>query len=91
MATQLVPLQEVERISARVIRILGGNPGKVSPAFIASSPTRPNRLPYISWTGVESRRSGPWDSFEYEQEVRVTAVLNTCVLSCSVSPALNIN
>jgi endoribonuclease LACTB2 len=30
MATQLVPLPEVERLSASVIRILGGNPGKVS-------------------------------------------------------------
>lgn len=27
---QLVPLPEVERLSASVIRILGGNPGKVS-------------------------------------------------------------
>lgn len=32
MATQLVPLPEVERLSASVIRILGGNPGKVSEA-----------------------------------------------------------
>ncbi|KAJ5174335.1 uncharacterized protein N7482_000212 [Penicillium canariense] len=30
MGTQLVPLPEVERLSASVIRILGGNPGKVS-------------------------------------------------------------
>ncbi|KAI9822345.1 MAG: hypothetical protein M1827_000063 [Pycnora praestabilis] len=28
MATQLVPLQEIERLSTNVIRILGGNPGK---------------------------------------------------------------
>ncbi|KAH7395689.1 metallo-beta-lactamase domain-containing protein [Cadophora sp. MPI-SDFR-AT-0126] len=28
MATQLVPLQDVERLSASVIRVLGGNPGK---------------------------------------------------------------
>ncbi|KAH1278831.1 hypothetical protein KXV81_007017 [Aspergillus fumigatus] len=28
MATQLVPLSEVERLSASVVRILGGNPGK---------------------------------------------------------------
>jgi hypothetical protein len=31
MATQLIPLQEVERLSPSVIRILGGNPGKVNP------------------------------------------------------------
>jgi len=30
MATQLVALPEVERLSSSVIRILGGNPGKVS-------------------------------------------------------------
>lgn len=30
MAAQLVSLPEVERISDRIIRILGGNPGKVS-------------------------------------------------------------
>jgi hypothetical protein len=29
MATHLEPLQEVERLSDTVIRILGGNPGKV--------------------------------------------------------------
>jgi hypothetical protein len=29
MATQLVSLPDVERISPTVIRILGGNPGKV--------------------------------------------------------------
>merc|ERR1711939_792305 len=28
MATQLVPLQDVERLSSSVIRVLGGNPGK---------------------------------------------------------------
>ncbi|KAG9245858.1 metallo-beta-lactamase domain-containing protein [Calycina marina] len=28
MATQLAPLQEIERLSSSVIRILGGNPGK---------------------------------------------------------------
>jgi len=28
MATQLIPLREVERLSSNVIRILGGNPGK---------------------------------------------------------------
>lgn len=32
MATQVVPLPEVERLSSSVIRILGGNPGKVSPS-----------------------------------------------------------
>lgn len=32
MATQLVPLPEVERLSTTVIRILAGNPGKVSPS-----------------------------------------------------------
>jgi hypothetical protein len=31
MATQLVPLPEVERLGPTVIRILGGNPGKASP------------------------------------------------------------
>ena len=35
MATQLVPLPEVERLSAVVIRILGGNPGKVSISALA--------------------------------------------------------
>jgi len=30
MATQLVPLPEIERLSASVVRILAGNPGKVS-------------------------------------------------------------
>lgn len=29
MATQLVPLPELERLSASVVRILAGNPGKV--------------------------------------------------------------
>jgi len=29
MATKLVPLPDVERISPTVIRILGGNPGNV--------------------------------------------------------------
>jgi hypothetical protein len=35
MATQLVPLPEVERLSTTVIRILAGNPGKVSPSYLA--------------------------------------------------------
>lgn len=35
MATQLVPLPEVERLSTSVIRILAGNPGKVSPTSLA--------------------------------------------------------
>ena len=30
MATELPPLAEVEKLSPRVIRILGGNPGKFS-------------------------------------------------------------
>lgn len=30
MATQLIPLPEVERLSASVVRVLAGNPGKVS-------------------------------------------------------------
>ena len=30
MAVTLVPLPEIERLSSQVIRILGGNPGKVS-------------------------------------------------------------
>jgi hypothetical protein len=29
MASQLAPLREVEKLSSNVIRILGGNPGKV--------------------------------------------------------------
>lgn len=37
MATQLVPLKDVERLSSSVIRILGGNPGKVSYALIQIS------------------------------------------------------
>lgn len=36
MATQLVPLAEVERLSASVIRILGGNPGKVRPVHLSN-------------------------------------------------------
>lgn len=31
MATQLIQLPEVEKLSPLVIRILGGNPGKVTP------------------------------------------------------------
>jgi hypothetical protein len=30
MAAQIIPLQEIERLSSSVIRILGGNPGKAS-------------------------------------------------------------
>lgn len=30
MAATLIPLPEIERLSSQVIRILGGNPGKVS-------------------------------------------------------------
>ncbi|TVY34620.1 Endoribonuclease [Lachnellula subtilissima] len=36
MATQLIPLREVERLSSNVIRILGGNPGKVIEYAFAS-------------------------------------------------------
>jgi hypothetical protein len=35
MATQLVPLPEVERLSTTVIRILAGNPGKVISSSLA--------------------------------------------------------
>ncbi len=34
MATQLIQLQDVERLSASVIRVLGGNPGKVSSSVL---------------------------------------------------------
>ncbi|TVY55015.1 Endoribonuclease LACTB2 [Lachnellula cervina] len=37
MATQLIPLREVERLSSNVIRILGGNPGKVINILLRSS------------------------------------------------------
>lgn len=52
MATQLVPLPEVERLSASVIRILGGNPGKVSRRHSQRlvghewADTKPYSLPY---------------------------------------------
>jgi hypothetical protein len=34
MATQLIQLPEVEKLSPLVIRILGGNPGKVIPLHV---------------------------------------------------------
>jgi len=34
MATQLIQLQDVERLSASVIRVLGGNPGKVGSSVL---------------------------------------------------------
>lgn len=37
MATQLLQLPEVTRLSSRVIRILGGNPGKVSASIPAAN------------------------------------------------------
>lgn len=40
MTTQLIPLPEVERLSASVVRILAGNPGKVGqfhPALFCGS------------------------------------------------------
>ena len=36
MATNLPPLPDVERLSPLVIRILGGNPGKVSGSRLVS-------------------------------------------------------
>lgn len=37
MATQLLQLPEVTRLSSRVIRILGGNPGKVSSSLAVAN------------------------------------------------------
>lgn len=41
MATQILQLPEVTRLSSRVIRILGGNPGKVSASI---APANNNHL-----------------------------------------------
>jgi len=68
MATQLIPLPEVERLSSSVIRILGGNPGKASlpPATPLHNISHPNASATDSLLAIVVNFFQPSFSFDGE-------------------------